>query len=289
MQKILASPAVDADKPAFVAPVVRVLQKLNVSTSQSYRRLLEDVGLPFVPPPPPSVTSYGANVAFNNRQQLAPPASYAPYGMPVPMYDPSLMMSMNALQDGGGGGGWAAGGPSPVPSHLSPLLVGGPQFDQFRSNTLSPSFSPTSDPFNPFASPPRHELRLPGGGGGANGYRRSSARSDRSASGRSTPLHRGQQQQQQQLAFPHDPYGGGGNGGSMQSQLDWQRRQGQQVRSRVAVLDPPFVPLADLVRPPLTDSSPSFPELVSPGSSTLAPPAPPVLPFDDLVPHRPPP
>jgi hypothetical protein len=241
VQKILALAATETDRPAYVEATTRVLTKLNVSTSQTYRRILEEVGLPFVPPPPPAVSSYSANIAYSNRQQFAPPppsqlsapsslppeVPYPLYGAGVSMYDSSLMMGMNTIATADG---WAA---SPMASHLQPLLVGGAHMDQFRTNTLSPTFSPTSDPFNPFASPPRQERGLPGsgnggGGGGGNGFRRSSGRTDRSASGRSTPQ---QQRQQHPQAFQQD----GSYGGPSQAQLDWQRRQGQQVRRERAV------------------------------------------------------
>lgn len=92
--------------------------------------------MPFTAPP---VASYVANMAYSGRQQFAPQTPYPPYGMQLPVgYDASLMMGMNSIA--ASSDGWV----SPVPSHLAPLLVGGPHMDQFRTNTLSPTFSPTS-------------------------------------------------------------------------------------------------------------------------------------------------
>lgn len=233
VQKILVLAAAESERSTYVEATSRVLLKLNVSSSQTYRRILEEVDLPFIPPPPPPVTSYGANTAYNSRQHFAPPqlpasssslppqAPYAPYNVGVPMYDSSLMMGMSTIA-ARADGGWGA---SSMASHLQPLLVGGAHMDQFRTNSLSPTFSPTSDPFNPFAgSPPRQAERgLPLGG---NGFRRSSGRS---ASGRLTP----QQRQNQQPQSSQDEYV---YGGPSQAQLDWQRRQGQQVRHEARTL-----------------------------------------------------
>ncbi|KAL7416118.1 hypothetical protein BDY24DRAFT_413024 [Mrakia frigida] len=208
IQKIVTSTALDAaEKAPLIEATKKVLLHLQVSASQSYRRLLEDVGLPHVAPPPTAApSSFPAGGGFVGGRQQNQGARYAPaypsYALNLPMtYDPSMMMGMSNLSVNNS---WSP--------NLAPLVIGAggqPSFgqamgvpaDQYGHST-PPTFSPTSDPFNPFASPPRAQTQLPPGN-----FRRPSGRgSDKSTngSGQSTP------QQGQASAFEPQP---------------WQRRQ----------------------------------------------------------------
>ena len=149
IQKIITSTALDAaEKVPLIEATKRVLIHLQVASSQSYRRLLEDVGLPHVAPPPGPPTTFAQRPGgrFGPGQSF-----YPPYGANPGMVDPSLMMGMSNLSMGNT---WS-------PS-MTPLIIGGqPSFgqamgpggEQFIQGT-PPTFSPTSDPFNPFAVSP---------------------------------------------------------------------------------------------------------------------------------------
>lgn len=184
IQKIVTSTALDAaEKAPLIEATKKVLLHLQVSASQSYRRLLEvsedpsfltfdllssstdlpspsltpqDVGLPHVAPPPTAApSSFPAGGGFVGGRQQNQGARYAPaypsYALNLPMtYDPSMMMGMSNLSVNNS---WSP--------NLAPLVIGAggqPSFgqamgvpaDQYGHST-PPTFSPTSDPFNPFA------------------------------------------------------------------------------------------------------------------------------------------
>ncbi|KAI5123302.1 hypothetical protein M0805_009323 [Coniferiporia weirii] len=153
VHKILTSPFVDpAKRPAYLDATKRVLIELKVIATQAYRRLIEEVGLP--------VSNFAANYAAGMGQspgmkKSSSQGSY--YGSPT--NDQNLASMMAALQMGG-------------QSHMTPQLGGTPQlqidpaFGQgssqnngvsvngrpARGAAASPGgFSPSTDPFNPFA------------------------------------------------------------------------------------------------------------------------------------------
>ncbi|CDZ97178.1 RNA-binding protein (contains RRM and Pumilio-like repeats) [Phaffia rhodozyma] len=203
IEKTVTSAAFDrTERQPLVDATKRVLLSLEDASSQSYHRLLQAVGLPHSMSPKVSAQTYGG--MHTPRSQPGPSSSYAnlnafPYGLNLPvMYDhnrPSPMQGMN-------GGNW----PSAMPSTLQPLMLGSmPQIDSFRS-IASPTFSPTSDPFNPFAtyaqSPPRFERRS------SSSRQKSSSRGEKNGSVRGTPQ------------------GSVYDGGYQPQMLDWQRQQG---------------------------------------------------------------
>ncbi|KAF8061529.1 pumilio/RRM domain-containing protein [Lyophyllum atratum] len=151
VHKILTSPFIDPiAKPEYVEATKRVLIELKVIATQAYRRLIEEVGLP-VPNFQPTYT----NLPPGGKTK--PPQSQ--FGMPglpsgYPSNDQGLASMMAALQMGGQN-------PQAGPAH--PQL----QIDASYTNAPPPrrnvpssaGFSPSSDPFNPFAlrspEPPR--------------------------------------------------------------------------------------------------------------------------------------
>jgi len=159
VHKILSSPFIDpVEKPAYVEATKRVLIELKVIATQAYRRLIEEVGLPI----PNYQPTYATNGPPGKKGQN--PNQYGVPGLPsgYPSNDQGLASMMAALQ---------MGGQNPQSGH--PQLHIDPAYGQSaapRGRISQPpsAFSPSSDPFNPFAirSPDISNPR-PGPGGAA--------------------------------------------------------------------------------------------------------------------------
>lgn len=167
VHKVLTSASLDpADKPAFLEATKRVLIELKVIATQAYRRLIEEVGLPI----PSFQSQYSTNIpqpkqkTMNSSATTVSPTS--PYNL-APGFntaDPSLASMMAALQLQSPGGVMSPmlpqGGPPPL--QINPNYQAG---NRMRSAAPSSgAFSPSSDPFNPFAlrSPEFAGATLPG-------------------------------------------------------------------------------------------------------------------------------
>lgn len=162
VHKILTSPFIDPiAKPEYVEATKRVLIELKVIATQAYRRLIEEVGLP-VPNFQPTYT----NLPAGGGKVKPPQSTFGMPGLPsgYPSNDQGLASMMAALQMGGQNP--QAGPPQP---QLDPIYTN-PAPQQRRPTNNGAGFSPSSDPFNPFAlrSPdinqPRAGLRRGVGG-----------------------------------------------------------------------------------------------------------------------------
>lgn len=140
VHKILTSPFIDAaQKPKYVEATKRVLIELKVIATQAYRRLIEEVGLP-VPNFQPTYT----NAPQPGKPKLSPQSSFGMPGLPSGYNDQGLASMMAALQMGGQN-----------PQAGPPQLHIDPAYSQNgtarRATTAATNYSPSSDPFNPFA------------------------------------------------------------------------------------------------------------------------------------------
>ena len=162
VHKILTSPFIDlADKPNFIEATKRVLIELKVIATQAYRRLIEEVGLP-IPNYQPTYTTNGPPGKKGQSHN-----SFGVPGLPsgYPSNDQGLASMMAALQMGGQN---PQSGPPQL--HIDPTY--GQTNVPTRPRTSNPpsAFSPSSDPFNPFAlrspdiSSPRGAVRRNGTG-----------------------------------------------------------------------------------------------------------------------------
>jgi protein JSN1 len=163
VHKILTSPFIDpSQKPTYVEATKRVLIELKVIATQAYRRLIEEVGLPV----PNLQPTYTTNIPQPTKR--VSPNNFAMPGLPAgyPSSDQGLASMMAALQMGGQN-------PSAAPPRLQIDPAYGqqqgqpqPQGQQVNNGrggrvpNPSSTFSPSSDPFNPFA------LRSPDMGNG---------------------------------------------------------------------------------------------------------------------------
>lgn len=146
VHKILTSPFIDSSKKAsYLDATKRVLIELKVIATQAYRRLIEEVGLP--------ISNFAQN--YGNGMGQAPKmkstTSQGSYGV-NPSYtatnDQNLASMMAALQMGG------QSHMTPQMGAPAPQLQIDPVFGQGNGRPRgnpSPAFSPSSDPFNPFA------------------------------------------------------------------------------------------------------------------------------------------
>ncbi|KAG6832415.1 hypothetical protein H0H87_001575 [Tephrocybe sp. NHM501043] len=156
VHKILTSPFLDPiAKPEYFEATKRVLIELKVIATQAYRRLIEEVGLP-VPNFQPTYT----NVPQNGKSKPTQGAFGVP-GLPsgYPTNDQGLASMMAALQMGGQN---PQAGPPQQPLQIDPVYNnGGPAR---RTPSSAAAFSPSSDPFNPFAmrSPDLNAVRSGG-------------------------------------------------------------------------------------------------------------------------------
>lgn len=159
VHKILTSPFVDpAQRPAYIEATKRVLIELKVIATQAYRRLIEEVGLPIpnLQPtfPNGSTSTPGPKPKFNS--------SSSSYGMPslpsgYSAHDQNLASMMAALQMGGQN---PQSGPPQLsidPGYQTNNNHGHNQHQNMhtprsaRGSHPASTFSPASDPFNPFA------------------------------------------------------------------------------------------------------------------------------------------
>ncbi|GJJ12180.1 hypothetical protein Clacol_006421 [Clathrus columnatus] len=155
IHKVLTSVFIDpADKPSFLEATKRVLIELKVIATQAYRRLIEEVGLPIpsfqpqystnIPQPKQKATNTGVlsptspyNLSLATGFNTADPPSLASMMAALQLQSPSGVMSPVVSQNG------------PPQLQINPNYQTG---NRMRSAAPSSgAFSPTSDPFNPFA------------------------------------------------------------------------------------------------------------------------------------------
>jgi protein JSN1 len=160
VHKILTSPFLDpADKPNFIEATKRVLIELKVIATQAYRRLIEEVGLP-IPNYQPAYTTNGPPGKKGQSHN-----SFGVPGLPsgYPANDQGLASMMAALQMGGQN---PHSGPPQL--HIDPTYGQSNAPARPRNSNPPSAFSPSSDPFNPFAlrspdiSSPRATVRRNG-------------------------------------------------------------------------------------------------------------------------------
>jgi len=130
------------DKQIYMEATKRVLIELKVIATQAYRRLIEEVGLPV----PNFQPTYTTNIPPPGKK-ITPQGQFGMPGLPsgYPSNDQGLASMMAALQMGGQN-----------PQSGPPQLHVDPQYGQSNgrgrgSNNQPSTFSPSSDPFNPFA------------------------------------------------------------------------------------------------------------------------------------------
>lgn len=143
VHKILTSPFLDsADKPNFIEATKRVLIELKVIATQAYRRLIEEVGLP-IPNYQPTYTTNGPPGKKGQTHN-----SFGVPGLPsgYPSNDQGLASMMAALQMGGQN---PQSGPPQL--HIDPAYGQNSANARPRPSNPPSAFSPSSDPFNPFA------------------------------------------------------------------------------------------------------------------------------------------
>lgn len=152
VHKILTSPFIDAtQRPAYVDATKRVLIELKVIATQAYRRLIEEVGLPV----PNLQPTYQTNIPQPNKAKYNAQNQYGMPGLPAgyPSSDQGLASMMAALQMGGQN---AASGPprlqiDPAYNQTGNGNAGTPSAGRGRGSNPPSAFSPSTDPFNPFA------------------------------------------------------------------------------------------------------------------------------------------
>ncbi|PSS35512.1 hypothetical protein PHLCEN_2v1537 [Hermanssonia centrifuga] len=158
VHKILTSPFVDPDqRPLYVEATKRVLIELKVIATQAYRRLIEEVGLPV----PNLQPTYTTNAPQPTKAKYTTQNSFGVPGLPAgyPSTDQGLASMMAALQMGGQN---AAAGPPRLqidPGYGANGNRGG------RSSNPPSGFSPSTDPFNPFAAMRSPDVSSPRNGG----------------------------------------------------------------------------------------------------------------------------
>lgn len=157
VHKILGSQFIDpAEKPQYLEATKRVLIELKASPTQSYRRLMEEVGIPV-----PAFQQFPPMGTGTNSQPRSAQHSTAttPYGQPMALQG-GYMGEDHGLAPMMAGLSMNQGGHSPNMGFIPHQLP--PQQGQYNNATGqgprrgvgSPgTFSPNSDPFNPFAMP----------------------------------------------------------------------------------------------------------------------------------------
>lgn len=165
VHKILTSPFVDpAKRPSYIEATKRVLIELKVIATQAYRRLIEEVGLP-VPNLQPTYTTNAP--PSNGKNKYTAQSNFGMPGLPAgyPSSDQGLASMMAALQMGGQN---AASAPPRL--QIDPAYGQGSVGGRGRSPNPASTFSPSTDPFNPFAmrspdmSSPRNSVPRRNGG-----------------------------------------------------------------------------------------------------------------------------
>lgn len=145
VHKVLTSPFVDQEKrPTYVEATKRVLIELKVIATQAYRRLIEEVGLPV----PNLQPTYSTNTPQPTKSKYPAQNSFGVPGLPAgyPSTDQGLASMMAALQMGGQN---AAAGPPRL--QIDPGYGNGNTNNRGRNSNPPSAFSPSTDPFNPFA------------------------------------------------------------------------------------------------------------------------------------------
>ncbi|KAF8906069.1 hypothetical protein CPB84DRAFT_1814025 [Gymnopilus junonius] len=164
VHKILTSPFIDpAAKQVYVEATKRVLIELKVIATQAYRRLIEEVGLP-VPNFQPTYNNTlppTGKVTKNSAQNFGVPGLPSGY----PSNDQGFASMMAALQMGGQNP--QAGPTNPPQLHVDSSY--NPTAARRSAPNPTNTFSPSTDPFNPFAmrtpetgSPQVNVRRMPG-------------------------------------------------------------------------------------------------------------------------------
>jgi protein JSN1 len=145
VHKILTSPFIDPNvKHSYVEATKRVLIELKVIATQAYRRLIEEVGLP-VPNFQPTYNNTlppTGKVTKNSAQNFGVPGLPSGY----PSNDQGFASMMAALQMGGQNP--QAGPPNPPQLHVDAPY--NPTAQRRTAPNAPPTFSPATDPFNPF-------------------------------------------------------------------------------------------------------------------------------------------
>ncbi|KIM32361.1 hypothetical protein M408DRAFT_326956 [Serendipita vermifera MAFF 305830] len=177
VQKILASSFIEPQERAgFVEATKRVLIEIKASPTQAYRKLMEDVGIPI-----PNVPQHYSPASMGNGPAgRSHSGNGTPYGGPVNLHytgekeATGLTPMMGSINLAPGAG--YQGVPSPMQGYQNLGAQGyggaaGPGGMQGRGpggrSVASPgTFSPSSDPFNPFS------LQSPEGANGRNGAMR---------------------------------------------------------------------------------------------------------------------
>ncbi|KAI0062381.1 hypothetical protein BV25DRAFT_680875 [Artomyces pyxidatus] len=171
VHKVLTSPFIDpAKRPAYIEATKRVLIELKVIATQAYRRLIEEVGLPipnFQPSYSNGATTPGGKSKFGN-----PAGTYGMPGLPsgYSAHDQNLASMMAALQMGGQNP--QSGPPQPPQLSIDPAYTTQNTIPRTgRASNPASAFSPSTDPFNPFAlrSPEMNSPRIGGQGQRRNG------------------------------------------------------------------------------------------------------------------------
>jgi len=153
VHKILTSPFIEpAERPAYIEATKRVLIELKVIATQAYRRLIEEVGLPV----PNLQPTYTTNIPQPSNKKYTSQSNFGMPGLPAgyPSSDQGLASMMAALQMGGQN---AASAPPRL--QIDPGYgqngqngqVNGNANGRGRNSNPPSAFSPTTDPFNPFA------------------------------------------------------------------------------------------------------------------------------------------
>lgn len=153
VHKILTSPFIDpVDKQTYMEATKRVLIELKVIATQAYRRLIEEVGLPV----PNFQPTYTTNIPPPGKK-ITPQSQFGMPGLPsgYPSNDQGLASMMAALQMGGQN---PQSGPPQL--HIDPGFSQNPAPRARISANPGSAFSPSSDPFNPFASPEASSPRM---------------------------------------------------------------------------------------------------------------------------------
>lgn len=153
VHKILISPFLDpVERPQYLEATKRVLIDLKVTVTQAYRRLIEEVGLPLPNFQPP----FAQPMPQPAKKNSGPPGPYGMPGMPAAYQQPgdglANMMQALQIQAQQPGVGPNGQGLQINPAYATPSLpsaMSGPP-----SGTSPATFSPTNDPFNPFARSP---------------------------------------------------------------------------------------------------------------------------------------
>ncbi|KAG8819286.1 hypothetical protein FRC19_009978 [Serendipita sp. 401] len=174
VHKILNSTFIDSqERASYTEATKRVLIEIKATPTQAYRKLMEEVGIPVNSIPqhfPPGSGMMGSGPNSRSHSNTG-----TPYGAPVGLHsgygsdkEAGVLTPMMGAMSLSGGGHQSQGGPSLMQGYqpLGQGMYGGPAVNQGRGpNTrglASPgTFSPNSDPFNPFSlhSPEAHSGR----------------------------------------------------------------------------------------------------------------------------------